>query len=98
MYYSGTQEQWDNTDIGSSNDPLTSATIHYNFTPVEEEVFGDLDGDGGLNAADALMLFQYVNKMVALDDNALAVADLNQDGKINLHDAARLFYTVNGLI
>ena len=29
VYYSGTQEQWKKISIGSSNDYLTSATIHY---------------------------------------------------------------------
>ena len=30
MYYSGTSAQWDEIIIGSNNDYLTSATIHYN--------------------------------------------------------------------
>ncbi len=29
VYYTGTQEQWNSIAIGSSNDPLTSATIHF---------------------------------------------------------------------
>lgn len=29
VYYSGTKAQWDAITIGSGNDPLTSATIHY---------------------------------------------------------------------
>jgi len=30
VYYTGTPEQWSQITIGSYNDPLTSATIHYN--------------------------------------------------------------------
>ena len=30
VYYAGTQAQWDAISIGSGNDPLTSAAIHYN--------------------------------------------------------------------
>ncbi len=29
IYYSGTHEQWDNISIGSYNDPLLNATIHF---------------------------------------------------------------------
>ena len=32
VYYSGTETQWSNIDIGSSNDGLINATIHYNST------------------------------------------------------------------
>ena len=32
VYYSGTEAQWSNIDIGSSNDSLINATIHYNST------------------------------------------------------------------
>lgn len=30
VYYGGTETQWSAVSIGSNNDPLTSATIHYN--------------------------------------------------------------------
>ncbi len=33
VYYSGTQEQWQAISIGSDNDPLTGAVIHYGFKP-----------------------------------------------------------------
>ncbi len=32
VYYSGTEEQWNNITINSYNDPLINAIIHYNFT------------------------------------------------------------------
>ena len=34
VYYTGSQEQWQNISIGSYNEPLINATIHYNNTPV----------------------------------------------------------------
>ena len=33
VYYTGTQEEWNSITIGSNNDSLTNATIHYNYTP-----------------------------------------------------------------
>ena len=35
VYYTGTTEQWEEISIGSFNDPLTNATIHYNYVADE---------------------------------------------------------------
>ena len=32
VYYSGTEEEWAAITIGGSNEPLTNATIHYNYS------------------------------------------------------------------
>ena len=69
-----------------------------NVDVYREFVLGELTGDGAIDAADALVLFQYINKAVVLNDTALAAADISGDGKVNLFDAARLFYMVNDLI
>ena len=37
VYYSGTQEQWAKISIGSTNTPLTNATIHYNSSGTVSE-------------------------------------------------------------
>ena len=31
VYYTGTEEEWNSITIGTDNDPLTNATIHYNY-------------------------------------------------------------------
>ena len=36
IYYTGTQDEWNNITIGDGNINLTSATIHYNFEPCTE--------------------------------------------------------------
>ena len=36
VYYKGTQSDWNNITIYSSNDPLTNATIHYEYVKVVE--------------------------------------------------------------
>ena len=36
VYYSGTEEQWEKINIGSENECLINATIHYNWSPCEE--------------------------------------------------------------
>ena len=35
VYYTGTEAQWANISIGSSNSPITNATKHYNYVPDE---------------------------------------------------------------
>ena len=35
VYYTGTEEEWESINIGSSNGSLTNATIHYNYVPEE---------------------------------------------------------------
>ena len=52
VYYSGTEEEWNNIDIGSSNEDLTNAVIHYNsnvsvITPISDKinVTKDINGD-----------------------------------------------------
>ncbi len=37
VYYTGTEEQWNEVSISSDNDPLTSATIHYNYVSDETD-------------------------------------------------------------
>ena len=57
VYYSGTNTQWNQINIGSYNDPLLDATIHYNsrwftsiltlpanLTAIESEAFSGLPG------------------------------------------------------
>ena len=44
VYYAGSEEEWKSIDIGSYNDPLLNATIHFNSTGPSFYVFGD-DGN-----------------------------------------------------
>ena len=48
---------------------------------------GDIDGDGGLNSADALAVLQYSTGSRKLSSLELQFADMNGDGSINSSDA-----------
>lgn len=39
VYYSGTEDDWNNISIGSGNSALTNATIHYNYLPAHEHSY-----------------------------------------------------------
>ncbi len=45
VYYSGTEHQWSAISIGSENDPLLNATIHYNSTGAGEIIDSGTCGD-----------------------------------------------------
>ncbi len=44
VYYSGSEEQWNNIALGYNNEPLLSANIHFNYKPVNHDIdYGGLD-------------------------------------------------------
>lgn len=45
IYYEGTEEQWNQIDIGNSNSSLANATIHYNYSGTEEEPSKEFEFD-----------------------------------------------------
>ncbi len=65
IYYTGTQEQWNDINIGDDNDSLASAAIHYNYIPpVASGTCGDnltwtLDSDGLLTISGTGNMDQY---------------------------------------
>lgn len=49
---------------------------------------GDINGDGKVNSADALLILRYsIGYKNAISDNALLNADANGDGRVNSADA-----------
>ena len=61
-------------------------------------LYGDVNEDGEISLADAVLLTQYCNGLRTLTEAQLAAADLNGDGEVNMDDAALLIRYVNGLI
>ncbi len=48
---------------------------------------GDINGDGEVNIADALVISRYDAQLVELDESVLALGDVNGDGEVNIADA-----------
>ncbi|MCD7902842.1 MAG: leucine-rich repeat protein [Oscillospiraceae bacterium] len=70
VYYSGSEAEWNAIEIGSNNDYLTSATIHYNSTgPEDTDDTGDTDTSGGGG-----------------DSDESTSGDLNGDGEVDASD------------
>ena len=90
VYYGGIEAER-NIRFEEGNDLLINATWHYAEPAI---VYGDTNGDGGINNRDLVLLLRYVNGWnVTLD---LAAADVNGDGRTNNRDVVLLQRYING--
>ena len=89
VYYSGTEEQWEQMGIGGDNNPLPgNATIHF-----AESVPGDVTGDGEVNVMDLIRL----KKCIADGSTEeMKNMDINGDGKVDVLDLIRLKKIIAG--
>ena len=93
VYYTGTEEEWNNIVIEEYNEPLLSAHIIFNYD--HEILLGDANGDGEIDMKDVLLLRRYISGMVDID---VAVADVNGDGEVNMKDILLLRQYIAGII
>lgn len=84
----------------SSNDgsgKTATCTVTVAEKPVV--VYGDLNGDASVTAADAIMTYAIANgKMTTATEAQVAAADVNGDGNINAADAIIIYSYANGKI
>lgn len=57
---------------------------------------GDVTGDGEVDIADAMKVFQYVAGKVSSLENGASAADVTGDGEVDIADAMRIFQFVSG--
>ncbi|MBQ2729953.1 MAG: leucine-rich repeat protein [Clostridia bacterium] len=79
VYFEGTPEEWTKIAVGTSNDAIFKANIVFVGN-------GDIDGDGELSSADALLLRMYFSSIITVNDIDAPSADLNGDGVVNSKD------------
>ena len=61
-------------------------------------LLGDVNGDGKVSTADALIVLYAANGLYTLTDQQKTSADVNKDGKVSTADALMLLYAANGLV
>ncbi|MGN0450055.1 MAG: leucine-rich repeat protein [Ruminococcus sp.] len=61
--------------------------VGFEFVAVEEDIFGDVDGNGVLSVADATLIQKYSAELTVFTDSQIKVADVNGDGTVNVLDA-----------
>ena len=74
---------------------VADGTVTVQESDVPDVVYGDVNGDGKINATDAALTYRYVNNKAVLTGSQLAAADVNGDGKVNATDAALIYRYVN---
>lgn len=75
IYYSGSEEQWEEIEVAYSNTPLSNAQIHYNVVYVGDEVSGtcgenliwSLDADGVLTISGTGAMDSYYDERAPWD-------------------------------
>lgn len=65
---------------------------------VNDFMVGDIDGNGKVEIADALLIFKHKSGEIILDENALLAADTDKNGKVEIADALRIFKYKSGEI
>ena len=65
-------------------------------TPVIIAALGDVNCDGFVDIADAMLIFYHVAEKDAIEN--VYLGDLNGDGNIDIEDAMTLFYFVAGKV
>lgn len=61
--------------------------VGFDFVAIEEEIIGDVDGNGVLSVADATSIQKYSADLIEFTDSQIEAADVNGDGAINVLDA-----------
>lgn len=63
-----------------------------------DAVTGDVNGDGSVNTADAVVILKYSAEMIQLDNTQLISGDTNHDSKVNTADAVLILKYAAGMI
>ena len=79
VYYHGTQESWNSINIGSYNEKLTKANIHFIF-------LGDINQNGTLEINDCTEIQYHLAYLETLTDDQLAVADVDDNSAVDIRD------------
>ena len=83
------------TDMNAvyENGYLVFTTDHFSVYAVAEPLkaaLGDINGDGNITIADAIMLQKHIANVITLEGDALKAADVTKDGNISIADAIML--------
>ncbi|MBW3622211.1 MAG: dockerin type I repeat-containing protein [Armatimonadetes bacterium] len=84
------QVHWENAALAGKTDPPTTGG-----TPTGKK--GDVNGDGNVNVADAILILKSSVGALALTADQTARSDLNGDSKVDVLDAVKILRVAVGL-
>ena len=82
----------------SDTDGGVVPAFKFNPKPTLPNKIGDINADGKINSADALLVLQSSTGIITLTDTQKLLADVNKDGKINSTDALLILQYATGKI
>ncbi len=88
IYYLGSESDWGNVQIGANNQPIDTATKHFDLQS-SYVMLGDVDGDSQITPKDITNLRRYLVGGWNVDI-IKANADINKDGTISTKDVTLL--------
>ncbi len=88
VYYTGSEEEWNNIVIDSNNSYLKNATIHFN------SVAGDFNGNGEINLDDVIYSIRAIVDNSELTAYQLACVDLSGDSNFTVLDIVLMQKTI----
>ena len=95
VHYSGTEEEWKAITIGSDNDPLLNATIHYNLKAISVSPSSSTIVKGTtLQLKATFTPSNYSNKNVVWNSSNTSVATVSGTGKVTAKAAGTATITV----
>lgn len=79
------------TDMNAvyDNGYMVFTTVHFSLYALvvpNDNVFGDVNGDGVVNAKDRMLLTRYLAKRSGYENIDMTAADVNNDGQVNAKD------------
>ncbi len=88
VYYGGSEEEWKLINIGSFNELLVNANIHYDSGEGSTKK-GDVNGDEEVDAKDVTMLRRFIAGGYGMEVTE-KIADVNGDGEVDAKDVTML--------
>ena len=83
----------------SADEVISSSAVKYEIkTSASDFAYGDANGDGKINTADAVVVLKYAAEMMELDETQMITADTNSDGNVNTADAVLILKYAAGMI
>ncbi|WP_370747460.1 dockerin type I domain-containing protein [Faecalibacillus intestinalis] len=87
-------DQEGNIQCNALGDAIIAVTSHNGLSSKcqihvieRQQLLGDVNGDGGINFLDAIMVLRHDAEIIELEENQLKAADVNKDGEVNFLDS-----------
>ena len=91
IYYSGTESEWKAISFDTNNDPVDSASVHYNSVYLKKNMPGDTDLNDTVDAVDLTILARHVAKIELITNSQGVInADVVKNSMLDANDLTAL--------